>query len=160
MNELELERKNLEYSLIVLEKTLEYEEEKTDEIRVMCRKEPERYEGLLMLYEGHLKALTSSKDKPYFARIDFSETGENSQKYYIGKHGFDDENNNPVVIDWRAPISSLYYDSEVGKCSYKAPSGIIKGTLDLKRQFEIENKELLSFYDVDIVSRDVLLQNI
>ena len=108
MNEFELEKKKLEYTLQVLDKTLEYEEEKTDETRVLWRREPERYEGLLLLYEGHLKALTASKEKPYFARIDFSESGCDSQKYYIGKHGFDDEDKNPVVIDWRAPISTLY----------------------------------------------------
>ena len=158
MNELELEKKNLEYTLKVLDKVLKSEEEKTDETRVLWRREPERYEGLLLLYEGHLKALMASKEKPYFARIDFAEDGIKSEKYYIGKHGFDDENNNPVVIDWRAPISSLYYDSEVGECEYKAPSGIIKGILNLKRQYEIQNKELLSYYDVDIVSRDALLQ--
>lgn len=158
MNELELEKQNLEHTLEVLDKVLEAETEKTDETRVLWRREPERYEGLLLLYEGHLKALEKSLEKPYFARIDFEENGSKTQKLYIGKHGFDDENNNPVVVDWRAPISSLYYDSEVGKCSYKAPAGIIEGNLNLKRQFDIQNREILSYYDVDIVSRDALLQ--
>ena len=158
MNELELEKQNLEHTLEVLDKVLEAETEKTDETRVLWRREPERYEGLLLLYEGHLKALEKSLEKPYFARIDFEENESKSQKLYIGKHGFDDENNNPVVVDWRAPISSLYYDSEVGKCSYKAPAGIIEGNLNLKRQFDIQNREILSYYDVDIVSRDALLQ--
>lgn len=159
MNEFELEKQNLEYTLKVLDKVLEYETEKTDETRVLWRREPERYEGLLLLYEGHLKALEKSLDKPYFARIDFEENGSKSQKLYIGKHGFDDENNNPVVVDWRAPISSLYYDSEVGNCSYKAPAGIIEGTLNLKRQFDIQNREILSYYDVDKVVTGVDVVN-
>lgn len=43
-----------------------------------------------------------------------------------------------VVTDWRAPISSLYYDAKVGECSFEAPTGEIKGNMSLKRQYEIE----------------------
>ena len=97
----------------------------------------------------HIKNLEVSLDKPYFARIDFTYDDDNkTQVVYIGKNGIMDDTN-IVVTDWRAPISSLYYDAEVGKCSFEAPEGIITGNMDLKRQYEIEDGELKSFQDVD-----------
>lgn len=106
----------------------------------------------------HISNLETSLDKPYFARIDFtSEIDGKTSTIYIGKNGVM-QNTDIVVTDWRAPISSLYYDSEIGKCSYEAPDGIIKGNMDLKRQFEIEKGKLLDYYDVDLVSNDTLLQ--
>lgn len=65
---------------------------------------------------------------------------------------------NIIVTDWRAPISSLYYDAEVGNCSFETPNGIIKGEMSLKRQYEIESGELKEYFDVDLVSNDELLQ--
>ena len=94
---------------------------------------------------------------PYFARIDF-ESKTNKDKCYIGKLGVQDYDNNIITVDWRAPISSLYYDSNLGKCSYEAPEGIIEGNLKLKRQYTIENSKLLNFNDVDTVSNDELLK--
>lgn len=106
----------------------------------------------------HISNLETSLDKPYFARIDFvSEEDNKTNTIYIGKNGVI-QNSNIIVTDWRAPISSLYYDAEVGKCSFKAPDGIIKGTMELKRQFEIENGILEEYFDVNLVSNDSLLQ--
>ena len=62
------------------------------------------------------------------------------------------------IADWRTPISSLYYDAEVGKCGYEAPNGRINGEMLLKRQYEIENGELQEYFDVDLVLNDGLLQ--
>ena len=106
----------------------------------------------------HISNLETSLDKPYFARIDFTPESDGiTSSIYIGKNGIT-QDTNIIVTDWRAPISSLYYDSEVGKCSYEAPDGIIKGNMDLKRQFEIEKGELINYFDVDLVSNDALLQ--
>ena len=106
----------------------------------------------------HISNLETSLDKPYFARIDFtSEDDGRTSTVYIGKNGVA-KNADIVVTDWRAPISSLYYDSELGECSYESPKGIIHGNMSLKRQYEIENGELKEYFDVDLVSRDGLLQ--
>lgn len=106
----------------------------------------------------HLNNLKSSLDKPYFARIDFkAKDDQKKQTIYIGKNGIM-KDTKVVVTDWRAPISSLYYDAEIGDCSYEAPIGEIKGELDLKRQYEIENGQLQKYFDVDLVSNDDLLQ--
>ncbi len=106
----------------------------------------------------HISNLEVALDKPYFARIDFtSENDGKTSTIYIGKNGVM-KNTDIVVTDWRAPISSLYYNSEVGECSFEAPNGIIKGNMSLKRQYEIESGKLQEYFDVDLVSQDSLLQ--
>ena len=107
--------------------------------------------------ENEIQAINKAKQKPYFARIDFK-SATNYDKCYIGKKGVIDYDNNIITVDWRAPISSLYYDSNVGECEYEAPEGIIKGNLLLKRQYTIENSKLIDFNDVDTVSNDELLK--
>lgn len=111
------------------------------------------------MYSEKLRLMEKSIDKPYFARLDFARDGETKlEKLYIGKVGVMDEDNNNIVIDWRAPISSMYYDSNIGRASYIAPEGTCTGELMLKRQYDIENRELKSYQDVDTVSNDELLK--
>ncbi len=99
------------------------------------------------------------KEKPYFARIDFKEDKKNTKdKLYIGKIGVTDLNGRVVVTDWRAPVSTLYYDSNLGQVEYDAPYGKIHGELSLKRQIIIQNKKIESIFDVDSVSDDELLK--
>ena len=107
--------------------------------------------------EAYNKSIEKAKHNPYFARIDFK-SSKHFDKCYIGKKGVIDYDNNIITVDWRAPISSLYYDSNIGKCEYSAPDGIIKGELLLKRQYTIENGELKNYNDVDIVSNDEILK--
>lgn len=107
--------------------------------------------------ENEINYIEKAKLNPYFARIDF-ESKNNFDKCYIGKKGVSDYDNNVITVDWRAPISSLYYDSNIGECEYKAPEGIIKGNLLLKRQYTIDNSKLINFNDVDTVSNDELLK--
>ena len=106
-----------------------------------------------------VKKLENSLKKPYFARIDFY-NAESAIKdiCYIGKIGLTDYDNNVITVDWRAPISSLYYDSNIGKTSYISPDGMVFGELQLKRQYDIENSILNSFNDVDTVSNDEILK--
>lgn len=111
------------------------------------------------MYSDKKRNLESSKDKPYFARIDFKEeSAKKTSKIYIGKANIDDDNNNLIVVDWRAPIASLYYDGRLGKVKYNAPAGKIQGDLLLKRLFEIEHGELKDFSDIDISASDELLK--
>ena len=106
--------------------------------------------------EREINSIKKAKNTPYFARIDFE--GKNKDICYIGKLGVSDYDNNIITVDWRAPISSLYYDSNIGECSYEAPEGLIEGILSLKRQYTIENSKLINFNDVDTVSNDELLK--
>ena len=114
---------------------------------------------LLTQTHNRIIRLNQGTEKPYFARIDYtdSESGQ-SEKYYIGKIGVLDGADNMVTLDWRAPVATLYYDSNVGEVEYESPRGIEHGMLELKRLFEIEEKILLSYTDVDTVSNDDLLR--
>lgn len=121
--------------------------------------DPETLYNLIRQYENKLRIVEEVLNKPYFARIDFTADNEkNTDICYIGKVGISDFDNNLITIDWRAPIASLYYDSNIGKASYKAPEGTITGSLSLKRQYEIEKGKLLSYNDVDTVSNDEILK--
>ena len=78
------------------------------------------------------KRLSKILDIPYFGRIDFQEKSENRPviPVYIGIHTFHDtESRTTVIYDWRAPISSMFYDHELGEASYQSPSGEIKGDI-------------------------------
>ncbi|MGD9568227.1 MAG: UvrD-helicase domain-containing protein [Sedimentibacter sp.] len=98
-------------------------------------------------------------DNPYFSRIDFTEDGyDDTEKIYIGLFNLMDENTHEIKIyDWRAPISSLYYRSELGPVQYKAPSGIIKGIISLKRQYKITKGKLEYFFDSTVNIVDEML---
>ncbi len=123
--------------------------------------EKDSYVRAQLVYVGNkkLKDLKKIKDKPYFARIDFTAKGEKLEKLYIGKLSILDSNSQePIIIDWRAPISNLYYDGRVGNSSYDSPGGRVEGEISLKRQYFIENKELLKYSDIDLKANDELLQ--
>lgn len=110
--------------------------------------------------ENKIKKLEFGINKPYFARIDFKNIEENEKNIcYIGKTGVMNSDDDVIVVDWRAPISSLYYDSNIGKCSYVSPEGLIEGELFLKRQYHIENGNLISYDDVNLVSNDEILNS-
>ena len=158
MKDLELEKENLKNTIEVIKEVLTEEEAALNDVYNNFIGNKEELQRIANSKKLHIKNLTFSKDKPYFARVDFT-TNTDNKKYsiYIGKNGVS-KGSDIVVTDWRAPISSLYYDSEIGKCSYEAPEGIITGDLSLKRQYEIENGTLLDYIDVDLVSNDELLQ--
>lgn len=79
------------------------------------------------------------KQSPYFARIDFTRDGsKTAAAYYIGRFGFTYKNEN-LIFDWRAPISGMFYDYDLGRAGFDAPVGRIEGELTRKRQFKIEN---------------------
>ncbi len=104
-------------------------------------------------------SLKRHKDSPYFARIDFKEENDKSSKpYYLGKVGLIDENANQYIVDWRAPIANLYYDSALGNSEYHTKKETFKGDLSLKRVFSIKDGVLESFMDVNNTSDDELLK--
>ena len=104
-------------------------------------------------------SLKRHKDAPYFARIDFKEENDSeSKKYYLGKIGLVDDDANQYIVDWRAPIANLYYDSALGESAYHTKKETFKGDLSLKRVFTIKNSNLESFMDVNNTSDDELLK--
>ena len=107
-----------------------------------------------------LKTLDRLKESPYFARIDFKEdTGSLNEKIYIGMASFmDQDEENFLIYDWRAPISSLYYDHSPGKAVYQTTEDTITGDMTLKRQFIIKQGELKGMFDTGVTIGDSLLQ--
>lgn len=123
--------------------------------------EKDSYVRAHLVYLGHKKLLDlrAIKKKPYFARIDFKPENEKKEELYIGKLSIiDSKTQEPLIIDWRAPISNLYYDGRIGKSSYTSPEGTIEGNISLKRQYFIENKVLEKYADIDLKTNDELLQ--
>ncbi len=100
-----------------------------------------------------------ARKKPYFGRIDFRDKKlKKDEVYYIGRSVIADNPAEPEVIDWRAPIASVYYDAALGDVSYSVKGeGKYDITLSRKRTYEIENDELKDFYDSDVVANDELL---
>lgn len=107
-----------------------------------------------------VKNLYTARSKPYFARIDFQEAGTNqTENLYIGKMSLArDEDQEIVIVDWRAPIANLYYEGRLGSSTYQCPDGTIEGELLLKRQFSINNGKLEEIFDIDITTNDEFLQ--
>ena len=109
---------------------------------------------------AEVNRLRDIREKPYFGRIDFVADGDDDTlKLYIGLMSIS-TNKDLFVIDWRAPVSELFYESGKGRASYEAPDGKIFGEITLKRQYEIEKSELKDFYDVDINLFDEYLREV
>ncbi|MBR1925800.1 MAG: AAA family ATPase [Clostridia bacterium] len=109
---------------------------------------------------AQINRLKDIREKPYFGRVDFKVFGEEEKlKLYIGLMSITDKNG-LYVVDWRAPVSELFYESGKGMASYEAPDGTVEGEITLKRQYDIENSTLLEYYDVDVNLFDEYLQKV
>ena len=108
--------------------------------------------------EKGISKLRNQNNSPYFARIDF-QTSSALQKVYIGL-GSIIYNKKVYAVDWRSPIASLYYEYELGDAQYHINDKVIKGALTLKRQYKIENQQLLSYFDTNLTINDEILQEI
>ncbi|SFD81349.1 DNA helicase-2 / ATP-dependent DNA helicase PcrA [Paenibacillus catalpae] len=99
---------------------------------------------------------------PYFGRIDFTEKGlGHTEQVYIGVSSFlASDGMDFLIYDWRTPIASLYYDHSPGPAAYATPGGLISGTMELKRQYQIKGNELINFFDASVTIGDSLLQQV
>ena len=157
--EFEKEKENLKSIIKKYEEVIEYYNQRLEVIPKLYKNNIAMMQNSIERCSARLRLMEKNVDKPYFARLDFLRDGETkTEQLYIGKVGVMDEDNNNITIDWRAPVSSMYYDSNIGKASYEAPEGTCTGELLLKRQYDIENRELKSYQDVDTVSNDELLK--
>ncbi|PEK99067.1 UvrD-helicase domain-containing protein [Bacillus sp. AFS017336] len=100
--------------------------------------------------ENNRRNLRLAKNEPYFGRMDFEEEQKETLPVYIGKVGVSDQaTENPMVIDWRAPIASMFYSFTGGDdpAYYESPEGIIEGIIYLKRNIVIRKKNLQRVVD-------------
>lgn len=108
----------------------------------------------------YYKSLINIKDKPYFASFLYKDNDDNTYNIYMALTYLKDDNYDNILYDWRSPICSLFYDYEVGPCKYRVDDYIHKGSLLSKRQYIIENRNLLSVFDNSLNIDDELLQKV
>ncbi|MFM1650933.1 HelD family protein [Brevibacillus sp. B_LB10_24] len=134
-----------------LDETIAVIDKEIDDLREGLREATDDYvkQVVLAAQSKELRYLEQARLKPYFGRIDFTrdETFERDQ-VYIGKRGIvKSDSFQSVVVDWRAPIASLYYSGESKQASYRTPQGIVRGEVTLKRNFAIEDGKIKGIYD-------------
>lgn len=107
-------------------------------------------------------ALLRMQENPYFGRIDFAEEGEpEMEQVYIGVSSLMDPSGERFLIyDWRAPISSVYYDYAPGPAEYSTPGGTIHGELKRKWQYLIRRGRIESMFDTSLTIGDEVLQEV
>jgi DNA helicase II / ATP-dependent DNA helicase PcrA len=121
--------------------------------------ERERSRGQI---DKQLKIMEKLKSSPYFGRIDFLEEDEKQvEKIYIGIASLmDQKDENFLIYDWRAPISSMYYDFSPGQARYSTPGGTFHGEIQLKRQYIIKNAKVKAMFDTGVTIGDEMLQEV
>ena len=110
-----------------------------------------------LLYRQRLRRML---DSPYFGRVDFVYDGDDElETFYIGIANFSEGAGQiPLIYDWRAPVSSLFYDYDKGEASYTAPSGEMKGEILSKRQYKISGGKLIYEFESDVKVDDEVLK--
>lgn len=104
-----------------------------------------------------MERVAKIRQSPYFARIDFLDEGEAAaQPTYIGRFAFNWDGR-PIVSDWRSPVAGLFYDFDLGPAWFETPSGTRTGALQLKRQFRIEDGQMVYALDSDSAAQDEVL---
>ncbi|MCL2461795.1 MAG: UvrD-helicase domain-containing protein [Defluviitaleaceae bacterium] len=106
-----------------------------------------------------LNNLKRMKNAPFFGRMDFAEDGAGApEKIYIGVNSlYDEKTFEFYVYDWRAPISSMFYDFGPGRAEFDAPDGKVSGELIKKRQYKISGGRMRYMFDSDLVIDDDIL---
>lgn len=95
--------------------------------------------------------LRRSRARPYFAKIDFRERDQPfREEGYIGRFGlFDPATLAPIVLDWRSPMASLYYEHRFRDVPVEVQRGDrLRFDVGKKRQFEMERETISRFFDM------------
>ena len=99
-------------------------------------------------------------DAPFFGRVDFIFDGEDeAEPFYIGIGNFAEKAGmTPLIYDWRAPVSGLFYDYDKGPASYEAPAGTIRGEISSKWQYKIRGGKMIYAFESDTKIDDEILK--
>lgn len=167
------EQKHLDECLAIIRKNLDVYEQKEraykKEVTVLTQNvkkgDGDSYGALIAgmhILEHTRNSIRKSRaalKKAYFGRIDYRDIEECSDmSLYIGKNGVTTEQTDVVIVDWRAPAASVYYENELGKGTFSV-LGQTEVPIDLKkkRTYDIAEEKLLGFYDDDAAANDELL---
>ena len=147
-----------EYILDYRKKYLE--EYRDDEDKLVEYFDHERYikEESYKVIDRKLSEFVKLKESPYFGKINFIDDGYN-EEVYIGRYGLTPEDSyEPIIVDWRAPVASLFYKGMLGKTSYSSPQGEIPADILGRRQLIVKKAKLEGYFDSDINIQDEILQ--
>ncbi|MGH9269985.1 MAG: HelD family protein [Ilumatobacteraceae bacterium] len=73
-----------------------------------------------------------------FGRIDrYAERPETTESFHIGRVAVADEQSEPVVVDWRAPVAEPFY-----RATGREPMGLVR-----RRHFAVEGRRVLGLED-------------
>ncbi|MCR5102709.1 MAG: UvrD-helicase domain-containing protein [Butyrivibrio sp.] len=105
-----------------------------------------------------LRTVNKLLESPYFAKITLQfDPSEEPESYYIGRAAISENGYDQMVIDWRSPIAEVYYNQENGQTHYTVDDREIAVDLKLRRQFELNKNELISYFDTQIAIEDPML---
>lgn len=153
------QKKNLTEHLVDYRKQM-IEENKFDEDKPLDAFDHEMF-AREESYKSVLRRINEMQDlmdSPYFGKITFSE-GQGEEEIYVGKFGYIDEKlYEPIIIDWRAPIATLFYHGGLGQAIYESPAGENQANILARRQFIIKASKLLGMFDSEVEIRDEILQ--
>ncbi|WNF20940.1 RNA polymerase recycling motor HelD [Mesobacillus jeotgali] len=109
-----------------------------------------------------LQTLSRLRFSPYFGRVDFKDDVEDTaEQIYLGIATLmDEQEENFLIYDWRAPISGLYYDYSPGPANYKTETDTIEGIMELKRQFVIKGGKITAMFETGVTIGDEMLQEV
>ncbi len=102
-------------------------------------------------------------DSPFFGSVDFVyEREEETETFYIGIGNFARKRGAvPLIYDWRAPVSGLFYDYDKGAAAYEAPGGTMKGEILSKWQYKIRGGHMVYEFESDMkIDDDILKQEL
>lgn len=102
-------------------------------------------------------------DAPFFGSVDFVYSGEEeAEVFYIGIGNFAEKAGGvPLIYDWRAPVSGLFYDFDKGPASYEAPGGVMEGEIRSKWQYKIRDGRMVYEFESDTkIDDDILKQEL
>lgn len=160
LNYVERRKKITEYIVDYRKNVID--EYRNDEDKIIEYFDHERFvkEEAFKTIDRRLKELTILLSNPYFGKVNFVEEGYGAEEYiYIGKFGVTPEGSyEPVIVDWRAPIASLFYTGGLGKATYESPNGAVDTEILGRRQFIIKKGELTGMFDSAIDVKDEILQ--
>lgn len=116
-------------------------------------------QNILEHTQNSLRKNRAALKKAYFGKIEYRDLDNHSEEaLYIGKNGITRNQTDVIIVDWRAPVSSVYYENETGTGSYAVPGGEdIPIDLAKKRTYDIAENQLLGYYDDDAAANDDLL---
>lgn len=152
-------RKNVSQYILDYRKKF-IEDYKDDEDKLIEYFDHERFikEESYKTIDKRLYEFIKLKESPYFGKINFIDDGL-IEEVYIGRYGLTREGSyEPVIVDWRAPVASLFYKGTLGETSYNIPKGKVDVEILRRRQLMIKKARLEGYFDSDLNIQDEILQ--